>query len=112
MGKACVRLSADRHVGHLEVYYTPYGTSQVQTGKDLTKVATVIGTGGVIVNHQQPAEILKGILFEVNNPQILKPQQPKFFVDHEYIMASMGLLGEEYPAAAVRMMKKYITNKN
>lgn len=112
MGKACVRLGADRHVGHLEVYYTPYGTSQVQTGKDLTKVTTVIGTGGVIVNHQQPEEILKGIVFDVNNPQILKPQQPDFFVDDEYIMASMGLLGEEYPAAAVRMMKKYITNKN
>jgi len=112
MGKACVRLSADRHVGHLEIYFTPFGTSHVQTGKDLTKVTTVIGTGGVIVNHDKPEEILKGIMFDENNPQILKPQQPKFFVDHEYIMASMGLLGEEYPAVAVRMMKKYIANKD
>jgi uncharacterized protein (TIGR01319 family) len=112
MGKACVRLSADRHVGHLEVYFTPYGTSHVQTGKDLTKVTTVIGTGGVIVNHAKPEEILKGIMFDETNPQVLKPQKPEFFVDHEYIMASMGLLGEEYPAVAVRMMKKYIANKD
>lgn len=111
MGKACVRLSADRHVGQLTVYYTPYGTSHVQTGKDLTKVSAVIGTGGVIVNNPQPEEILKGILFDEVNPQILKPQQPAFFIDNEYIMASMGLLGEEYPGTAVRMMKQYILKK-
>ena len=111
MGKACVRLSADRHVGHLETYFTPFGTAHVQTGKDLTKVETVIGTGGVIVNNNKPEEILKGIVFDESNPQILKPQQPGFFIDYDYIMASMGLLGEEYPAVAVRMMKKYIVNK-
>ncbi|SMD00764.1 methylaspartate mutase accessory protein GlmL [Sporomusa malonica] len=111
MGKACVRLGADRHVGHLDVYYTPFGTSHVQIGKDLTKVATVIGTGGVIVNNPEPEEILKGILFDETNPQVLKPQKPEFLIDKDYIMASMGLLGEEHPAVAVRMMKKYIIKK-
>lgn len=111
MGKACVRLSADRHVGHLDVYCTPFGISQVQVGKDLTKVMSVIATGGVIVNNPEPEEILKGILFDEAVPQVLKPQQPEFFIDHDYIMSAMGLLGEEYPAVAVRMMKKYIINK-
>jgi uncharacterized protein (TIGR01319 family) len=111
MGKACVQLGADRHAGHLAVYYTPFGTSHVQVGKDLTKVAIVIGTGGVIINNPEPEEILKGILFDETNPQVLKPQKPKFLIDNEYIMASMGLLGEEYPAVAVRMMKKYISKK-
>lgn len=111
MGKACVRLGADRHAGHLDVYYTPFGTSHVQTGKDLTKVTTVIGTGGVIVNNPEPEKILTGILFDEVNPQILKPQKPEFLIDKDYIMASMGLLGEEHPAVAVRMMKKYIIKK-
>ncbi|SDE51198.1 methylaspartate mutase accessory protein GlmL [Sporomusa acidovorans] len=111
MGKACVRLSADRHVGRIEVYYTPFGTSQIQTGKDLTKVTTVIGTGGVIINNPEPEKILQGITFDETTPQILKPQQPAFFIDKEYIMASMGLLGEAYPATAVRMMKHYIINR-
>lgn len=111
MGKACVRLSADRHVGHLEVYYTPFGTSHIQMGKDLTKVTAVIGTGGVIVNNPAPERILQGIKFDDANPQVLKPQQPEFYVDQEYIMASMGLLGEAYPATAVRMMKQYIINR-
>ncbi|WP_425060418.1 hypothetical protein SCACP_11150 [Sporomusa carbonis] len=111
MGKACVRLGADRHVGQLVTYFTPMGTSYVQTGKDLTKVTTVIGTGGVIVNNSEPEAILKGILFDETNPQVLKPQYPEYLIDKNYIMAAMGLLGEEYPAVAVRMMKKYIVKK-
>jgi uncharacterized protein (TIGR01319 family) len=111
MGKACVRLSADRHVGQLVAYFTPMGTSYVQNGKDLTKVSTVIGTGGVIVNNPEPEAILAGILFDETNPQILKPQHADYLIDRDYIMSAMGLLGEEYPEVAVRMMKKYIVKK-
>lgn len=111
MGKACVRLGADRHVGQLVTYFTPMGSTFVQYGKDLTKVATVIGTGGVIVNNPEPEEILKGVLFDEENPLILKPKDSEFPIDNEYIMSAMGLLGEEYPETAVRMMKKYIVKK-
>lgn len=111
MGKACVRLSADRHAGQLVTYFTPMGTTFVQNGKDLTKVTTVIGTGGVIVNNPEPEAILQGILFDETNPQILKPKDSEFLIDKDYIMSSMGLLGEAYPEVAVRMMKKYIVKK-
>lgn len=111
MGRACTCLGADRHAGRLETVYTLHGTAFVQEGKDLTNVKTVIGTGGVIINHKEPEEILKGILFDEAAPTILKPEQPDFFVDSEYIMAAMGLLGEEYPEIAIRMMKKYIARR-
>ena len=111
MGKACVCLGADRHAGNLTHYFTPMGSTFLQTGKDLTKVTTVIGTGGVIVNNPKPDEILKGILFDESNPQVLKPKQSDFLIDKEYIMSAMGLLGEEHPDVAVRMMKNYIRKK-
>jgi uncharacterized protein (TIGR01319 family) len=111
MGRSCSRLSADRHVGQLETYYTPFGSTFVQTGKDLTAVKTVIGTGGVIINNVLSEEILKGIVFDDANPHILKPQQPEYLIDQQYIMAAMGLLGEEYPDIAVRMMRKYIIRR-
>lgn len=111
MGKACVRLGADRHVGHLTSYFTPMGSTFVQQGKDLTKVTAVIGTGGVIVNNPEPEEILKGILFDEADPLVLKPKEARFPIDKEYIMSAMGLLGEEYPQVAVRIMKKYIVTK-
>lgn len=111
MGCACTKLSADRHVGRLQTYYTPYGSTYLQEGKDLTPVTTIVGTGGVIINNPQPEGILRGIQFEESDPFILKPLQPEYLIDEKYIMASMGLLGEDYPDIAVRMMKKYIVRR-
>jgi len=111
MGRACTRLATERHVGQLETVFTLCGDVFVQTGKDLTAVKIVIGTGGVIVNHKEPESILKGTMYDTSTPQMLKPESPEFWIDEKYIMASMGLLGEEYPEVAIRMMKKYIVRR-
>lgn len=111
MGRACTRLAAERHVGELETVYTLHGPAFVQKGKDLTAAKLVVGTGGVIVNHQQPAGILKGVIYDESTPQMLKPESPEFWIDEKYIMASMGLLSEEYPDVALRIMKKYIVRR-
>jgi len=111
MGRACTRLATERHVGQLETVFTLNGNAFVQTGKDLTAVKIVVGTGGVIINHQEPEGILKGAAYDASTPQKLKPISPEFWIDEKYIMAAMGLLGEEYPRAAIRMMKKYIVRR-
>jgi len=111
MGRACTRLATERHVGQLETVFTLCGDVFVQTGKDLTAVKIVVGTGGVIVNHKEPESILKGTMYDTSTPQMLKPESPEFWIDEKYIMASMGLLGEEYPEVAIRMMKKYIVRR-
>ena len=111
MGRACTRLAVERHVGQLETVFTLFGQAFVQTGKDLTAVKIVVGTGGVIVNHKQPESVLKGTAYDVSTPQMLKPESPEFWIDDKYIMASMGLLGGEYPDVAIRMMKKYIVRR-
>ena len=112
MGKTCSRLGAERHAGFLETYSTPCGMAQVQTGKDLTEVQVVVGTGGVIIHNQEPESILRGLQFDAANPLALKPKAPDYWIDRQYIMASMGLLSEEHPDAALRMMKKYIMRGN
>lgn len=112
MARACTALGIDRHTGYLETYFTPFGTAYSQVGKDLTEVKTVIGTGGVIINNRYPASVLQGVVFDEANPQVLKPRNPEYRIDESYIMAAMGLLGEEYPDTAVRMMKKYIVGGN
>ncbi len=108
MGKACTSLAVERHVGQLETIFTCFGSAFVQKGKDLSNVKMVVGTGGVIIHHAQPKEILKGAAYSESTPEMLKPECPEYLIDEEYIMASMGLLGEVYPDVAVRMMKKYI----
>jgi uncharacterized protein (TIGR01319 family) len=111
MGRACTRLATERHVGQVETVFTLMGQAFVQNGKDLTAVKIVVGTGGVIVNHKNPEGILMGTAYDSSTPQMLKPESPEFWIDENYIMASMGLLGGEYPDIAVRMMKKYIVRR-
>lgn len=108
LGRMAVELAVKRHAGTLEVVYTPFGASYVQQGKDLTQLPVVIGTGGVLLHHSRPTEILGGALFDSAEPTLLKPQEPAFYLDQKYILAAMGLLREIAPLKALRMMKKYL----
>ena len=108
MGRMAVGLAVDRHVGTVEVVYTPFGATYVQYGKDLTQLPVVIGTGGVLLHHPDASEILRGAVFNPEEPTLLKPQKADFYLDKEYILAAMGLLREVAPKVALRMMKKYV----
>lgn len=109
LGRMAVELSVKRHVGTLEVIYTPFGATYVQQGKDLTQIPVVIGTGGVLLHHPLPKEILQGVLFDSSEPTTLKPLNPTFYLDQEYILAAMGLLREIDPLKSLRMLKKYLS---
>lgn len=108
MAKAATELAMTRHCGVLECVYTPMGTMFNQSGKDLTETPYVIGTGGVIIHSLNPKDILKAGNFIEEDPIHLKPIAPKFLVDKTYILSSMGLLAQEYPNTAIRIMKKYL----
>ncbi|HWQ90004.1 MAG TPA: methylaspartate mutase accessory protein GlmL [Desulfitobacteriaceae bacterium] len=108
MGRMAVEIAMARHAGTLEVVYTPFGASYVQYGKDLTPIPLVIGTGGILAHHAQARKIMEGVLFKPEEPAILKPQNPRFFCDKEYILAALGLLRELAPQKALRMLKKYL----
>ena len=108
MAKAATELAMTRHCDVLECVYTPMGTMFNQSGKDLTETPYVIGTGGVIIHSLNPKDILKAGNFNEEDPIRLKPIAPKFLVDKTYILSSMGLLAQEYPNTAIRIMKKYL----
>lgn len=108
MAKAATDLAVERHSGILETMWTPMGAIHVQHGKDLTEVPYLIGTGGVIVKHPNPKEILQEALYKPEQPTVLRPQKAKLMLDQEYILAAVGLLAEVRPTAALRLAKKYI----
>lgn len=110
MAKVCADISMKRHAGEIESVYSPLGMMYTQIGKDLLELPYMIGTGGVIVNSDNPEEILKAGLFSAEDPTSLKPQNPELLIDKDYILSSMGLLAMVNSNMAVRMLKKYITN--
>ena len=108
MGMVATEIAMERHVGTIESVYTPMGIIYSQVGKDLLNTKNLIGTGGILVHSQNPRKILSAGLFNMESPNYLKPEKPEILVDKTYILSAMGLLAEEYPDMAVRIMKKYI----
>ncbi|MCM1043850.1 MAG: methylaspartate mutase accessory protein GlmL [Corallococcus sp.] len=108
MGRICVDKAMSRHVGRMEELYTPMGMVYNQYGKDLSKIRYVIGTGGVLVRNENPYEILKALEYDVKKPMELRPVNPKYLLDADYILAAMGLLSEIDPLLALKIMKKHL----
>jgi len=105
----CVEYAISRHSGSIRELYSPVGTNYIQTGKDLSDVLYVIGTGGVIVNSKEPISILIHSVSRDENLQELRPINPEYLLDSDYILSSMGLLMIERPVQALQIMKKRMT---
>ena len=113
-----------RHAGTLEEAFTPMGRVFLQTGKDLTAVRTLLLTGGPLVAAQDPAAIGTNALRRALSPSpsqagptasqagpaALLPERVDLLIDRSYILAAMGLLAEERPDAALRILKREIVN--
>ena len=108
MAKVATELSLERHVGTIESTHTPMGAMYTQIGKDLMEVKYMIGTGGVLIHSDNPQDILSAGAFSAENPMYLKPRNATYLLDKTYILSAMGLLSEDYPDKAVRIMKKYL----
>lgn len=110
LAEMCAYRAMHRHCGRINEVLTPMGKVFNQVGKDLSDVNFVIGTGGVIIKSKHQYEILRQTTNILHNPTELRPNDPEFLVDQEYIMAAMGLLSKIEPMAALKIMKKYITH--
>lgn len=106
LAKLCVDIATSRHVGTFSTVYTPLGVMHYQTGKDLSEVKYIVGTGGVIIYDRHAYDILKSALYDAGKPTELRPRKPAFLLDGDYLTSAMGLLGRHHPEIALRIMKK------
>lgn len=106
LARAALRTAMKRHCGTLEVVYSALGPVNVQTGKDLSGVRVVIGTGGVIAHSAAPLELLETVLADPDEPESLRPRAPRFLVDRQYLLYACGLLAQAEPQAALELALK------
>ncbi len=105
LARMAVETSFERHVGKLETVYGPHGEMLVQTGKDLSQVTKIIGTGGPIIYSSRPGMVLGSILANTGDRSFLKPVRAELYLDEQYIMYAMGLLAQSEPKIALTIMK-------
>ena len=108
IGGICVDKAMGRHVGKMEEVFTPMGLIYNQIGKDLTRIEHVIATGGVLVRIDNPINVLEKVKGMKQNLLELRPENPSYLLDKDYILASMGLLSEFEPLLALKIMKKHL----
>ena len=109
LAEMCVYKSMTRHAGKMQEIYTPMGMVHHQTGKDLSDIEVVIGTGGVIIKSSDPKQILAKTTNVFRNDYELRPKHPLFYIDSTYSLYAMGLLSEFEPVLALKIMKKHLT---
>ncbi|NYE35460.1 uncharacterized protein (TIGR01319 family) [Nocardioides cavernae] len=104
---AAVRIALERHAGRSKVVVSPEGRVVERSGKDLREVDLLVGSGGVL-RHNGPDAVRRvlapstGDAFE-GGWQL--PRDPAVVVDRDYVLAAAGLLAEEHPVTAHRLVR-------
>lgn len=88
-----------RHAGRIKYLYGPSGRQMVASGKDLSSVKTVIGTGGPLTRLPGGRETLRALVGQGPGRE-LYPKEARLVLDRDYIMACCGIMAREYPDKA------------
>ena len=95
-----------RHVGHIKKIKTPTRIIYEQYGKDLRPAEMFIGTGGSLINSDDPKKILSAIR-DLDEKYLIN-RDVKCYLDKEYILSSAGLISTVDEEASYKLLKKYL----
>lgn len=103
---AAVAEALCRHAGTLEQLPMRRDT-WIQSGKDLRRADTVIGSGGVFAARADASELLGRALGDaVLRGDRLVPAGAKLLVDRDYVLFAVGLLAARHPEAALALARR------
>ncbi len=111
IARAAVGLALRRHAGRAKVVLGPDGRVVERSGRDLRRVDLVVGSGGVL-RHGRDG-VAERVLGPCLGPEAAArdgggwqlPERPRVLVDHDYVLAAVGLLAAEHPDAAHRLAR-------
>ncbi len=109
LAECATSIAVERHAGTIRQEYSVMGEKvMVQNGKNLLETKNIIGTGGIFKYGLHPERILRAALYNPETPWSLKPENPKAYIDYDYVLYGIGLLAEDFPVQALRIAKKYL----
>jgi uncharacterized protein (TIGR01319 family) len=76
----------------------------MQTGRDLTNVPSIIGTGGYLsaAARFDPLDSISMLGTDQYGKRILAPRHARYLRDHQYLFPLLANVATAYPEAAVR----------
>ena len=107
--KEACKIALERHAGKLTDLYGPAGKKTVATGKDLSAIRYIIGTGGALTRLPHRVEILNGLRLERKSTMLYPTGHAEILIDNSYILASLGVLSLRYPEQAKKLAKRSLS---
>ena len=105
IARAAIGLALKRHAGRSKVVLSPEGRVVERTGKDLREVDLLVGSGGALRNGRDG--VVRRVLLPWTGEHIeggwQLPRDPQVVIDHDYVLAAIGLLALEHPDTAHRL---------
>lgn len=86
--EAAAREAVLRHVGRYMYHYDGSGRKKTASGRDLTAVQYLIGTGGIFAHLDAEGRVLENCLR--GGEELLLPKHAQILTDKKYIMAAVG----------------------
>jgi uncharacterized protein (TIGR01319 family) len=108
LSRIAVNIAVERHVGRRERIVSREGEAWVHYGKDLRETRTLIGTGGVFIYNPHAAFILQRQTDVDSRYEVLRPKNPRTFIDSSYLLYAVGLLSDSHPDVGARMFHTHI----
>ena len=111
LARGAVLTALQRHAGRSRVVLSPEGKVIERTGKDLREVDVYVGSGGVL-RHGRPG-VAERVLVPATGDHIeggwQLPRDPRVFVDHDYVLAAVGLLADAHPESARALARSLLS---
>lgn len=98
------RIALERHAGRYRELYSVTGKQKYAEGKDLTAIQTVIGTGGALTRLPGGEAVLRRVLQSASGRELYPAPESRILLDKNYIMAAAGVLVDDYPLGAARLI--------
>jgi len=100
----CVGHAVARHVGRMATVYTAEGEVQVQTGRDLSTLPKVIGSGGWLAKAEEFSLPMwfAGHQLDHRGRRVLLPQRFAYYRDADYLFPLLANLARDLPGPAAR----------
>lgn len=100
---AALNAALRRHVGRFRYYYGGFGRITRVEGRDLTRIRWVIGTGGALIRLPNGMDMMKEA-FLYPGEALFPREGVAFFLDQNYILASLGVLSQDFRAGAWHLL--------
>ncbi len=106
--QTAAQAALSRHAGRVQYLYLHSGRKTIASGKDCSQVKTILLTGGALIYHHDPIEMMRRVL-KTMDPMLLLPREEVMIrLDKQYLLAVIGVLSEEYPDQTDRMISDLI----